>query len=81
MQAISDAAIVGARWIIALDDDFQKRLLAGEGPARKEWQRMTALLGYFESHNEWRSMKPAGELAILQDVDSWELCFPEECWT
>ena len=73
MQAISDASIVGARWIISLDDDFQRRLLAGEDPARKAWQRMTALLGYFESHNEWRTMRPAGELAILQDVNSGAL--------
>jgi hypothetical protein len=73
LQAISDAAIVGARWIVSLDDDFEKRLLAGEEPAREAWQRMTGLLGYFESHNDWRAMKPAGELAILQDVDSGAL--------
>ena len=34
MQAISDAAIVGARWIIALDADFSRRLIAGEEPSR-----------------------------------------------
>jgi hypothetical protein len=73
MQAISDAAIVGARWILALDEDLQRRLLAGEEPALKAWQRIVGLLSYFESHNDWRTMKPAGELAILQDVDSGAL--------
>ena len=73
MQAISDAAIVGARWIVALDEDFQRRLLAGEAPAVRGWQRMVGILSYFESHNDWRAMKPAGELAILQDVESGAL--------
>ena len=73
LQAISDAAIVGARWVIALDDDFSRRLLAGEEPVQKAWRRMAELLSYYESHREWRRMKPAGELAILQDVDSGAL--------
>ena len=73
LQAISDAAIVGARWVIALDDDFSRRLIAGEEPARKPWDRMMQLTRYYESHADWRDMKPAGELAILQDVDSGAL--------
>jgi hypothetical protein len=73
LQAISDAAIVGARWIIALDDDFSRRLIAGEEPARKTWDRMMQLARYYESHADWRDMKPAGQLAILQDVDSGAL--------
>lgn len=73
LQAISDAAIVGARWIVAFDDDFSRKLLAGEEPARKAWQQISQLLAYYESHTEWRGMKPAGQLAILQDVDSGAL--------
>jgi hypothetical protein len=34
---------------------------------------MMALTSYFASHPEWRTMKPAGQLAILQDVDSGAL--------
>ena len=73
MQAISDAAIVGARWIIALDSDFSRRLIAGEEPSRAAWQKMMALTPYFAAHPEWLTMKPAGQLAILQDVDSGAL--------
>lgn len=73
LQAVSDAAIVGARWIIALDDDFYGKLLAGEEPIRKAWKQITDLLAFYESHEEWRAMKPAGELAILQDADSGAL--------
>jgi hypothetical protein len=73
LQAISDAAIVGARWIIALDDDFSGKLISGDEPTRKTWDRMMQLVRYYESHTEWRGMKPAGQLAILQDANSGAL--------
>lgn len=73
LQAISDAAIVGCRWILALDTDFSHRLFAGDGPVRKDWARMMEMLHYYESHKDWRTMKPAGQLALLQDVDSGAL--------
>jgi len=34
---------------------------------------MMELARYYESHAEWRDMQPAGQLAILQDVDSGAL--------
>jgi hypothetical protein len=73
LQAVSDAAMVGARWVVALDDDLSRSLLADEEPARKLWQRMTELLRFYESHPDWRDMKPAGQLAIVQDVESGAL--------
>ena len=73
MQAISDAAIVGARWIIALDPDFSRRLIAGEEPSRCGVAKDDGAARYFAAHPEWLDMKPAGQLAILQDVDSGAL--------
>ena len=70
LQAIGDAAIVGARWVISLDDDFQKRLLAREPATLKDWQKMGELLAYFEKHKEWRSLAPYAKLAIVQDASS-----------
>lgn len=70
MQVVSDAAIVGARWVIALDDAFSKGLYAGDAKAVAEWKKIAALAGWFESHKEWRSMKPLSQLAIIQDTDS-----------
>jgi len=67
LQAIADAAISGGRWVVALDRDFAARLAAGEGKARQGWQRMGVLLTYFESHPEWRAMRAAGKLALVQD--------------
>jgi hypothetical protein len=70
LQAIGDAAIVGARWVVSLDDDFQKRLLAREASALKDWRKMGELLAYFEAHKDWRSLDPYAQLAIVQDADS-----------
>jgi hypothetical protein len=67
LQVIADAAISGARWVIALDDEFSVRLLKGEAAASQDWKRMAQLLGYFEKHPEWRAMRSYGKLAIVQD--------------
>jgi len=67
LQAIADAAIIGARWVIALDSDLAARLDRREEAAMGTWKRMGALLDYFERHPEWRTMREAGLLAIVQD--------------
>ncbi len=73
LQAVGDAAMVGARWIVALDDDLSKRLYAREADAVKEWARIAVHAAYFEAHKDWRVWKPLSELAIVQDVDSGAL--------
>ena len=67
MQAIADAAIIGARWVIAFDGDLAARLARREEAAMGTWKRMGAMLEYFEHHPEWRAMREAGQLAIVQD--------------
>jgi hypothetical protein len=67
LQAIADAGIIGARWVIAFDSDFAARLRRREEAAMGTWKRMGALLAYFELHREWRTMREAGQLAIVQD--------------
>ena len=37
------------------------------------WKRMTAYLGYFEEHKEWRGFHPYGQLAVVQGADSGSL--------
>lgn len=73
LQAIADAAMNGARWVVALDPDFESRLLAGETPARKDWKRIGQMLQYFEDHKEWRDLPPHGMLALVQDVPTGAL--------
>jgi hypothetical protein len=73
MQVISDAAVMGARWIVALDDDLNKRLLARDPQAQRDWKRIADHLGWFEQHREWRSYQPVGQLALVQDVNTGAL--------
>jgi hypothetical protein len=67
LQAIADAAISGARWVLALDDDFAARLARREPKTMADWKRIADLLRYFEQHPEWRNMQEYGKLAIVQD--------------
>jgi hypothetical protein len=67
LQAIADAAIIGARWVVTLDNDTAARLAKREEAALGTWKRIGDLLAYFESHPEWRAMREAGQLAIVQD--------------
>src|SRR5205085_736611 len=61
LQVIGDAAMVGARWVVALDDDFARRLHEKDPSALNNWKRMAQLLQFFENHREWRTMQPAGK--------------------
>jgi hypothetical protein len=67
IQAIGDAAIAGARWVAAFDDDFSKRLLAGEPAALRDWKRIAEHLRFYEN-NQWANLEPAGQFALVQDA-------------
>jgi len=73
LQAIGDAAITGSHWVLALDDDFTGRLLARQPQALADWKRIGTALSYYETHKEWKSMTPHGQLALVEDVDSGAL--------
>lgn len=67
LQAIADAGMSGARWALALDDDFAARLARRDPKALADWARMMAMASYFERHPEWRAMREYGKLALVQD--------------
>jgi hypothetical protein len=69
LQAIADAGISGARWVVALDEDLAGRLAAREEAAMGAWKRIAGMLAYFEKHPEWRAMPEGGQLALVQDPD------------
>jgi hypothetical protein len=68
LQMIGDAQMVGARWVVALDPDFSARLYRGDKKAASDWGAITQLLGYYEAHRDWRALRPAGKLALVQDT-------------
>jgi hypothetical protein len=67
LQAIADAGMSGARWVLALDQDFAARLARRDPQTMVDWGRMLAMIGYFERHPEWRAMQEYGKLALVQD--------------
>ncbi len=67
LQVIADAAASGGRWVVSLDGDLAARLAKRDAGALRDWQRMGAMLAYFERHPEWRSMRELGKLAVVQD--------------
>ncbi|MCS6954297.1 MAG: hypothetical protein RMK57_04675 [Bryobacterales bacterium] len=73
LQAIADAAINGARWIVSLDADFERRLLERQERALATWRLMGTYLRYFEEHRDWVAGRPHGRLALIQDADSGAL--------
>ena len=70
LQAIADAEMLGAHWLVTLDADMSKRLLARESKAVAGWKKMMELLGYFQAHSEWRRAGAYGQLALIQDVEN-----------
>lgn len=67
LQVVADAAISGARWVVAIDLDLAGRLAAREEAALGTWKRIAGMLAYFEQHPEWRAMRESGNLAVVQD--------------
>ncbi len=73
LQAIGDAAMTGARWVVSLDAESNGKLLAGDKRALADWKRITGLLHYFEEHKEWRGAQPFAQLALVEDAHSGAL--------
>ena len=67
LSAIGDAAMVGARWVVALDGEFERRLAARDDKALAGWRRIGAHLKFYEEHKDWRDMGPYGQLAVVLD--------------
>lgn len=64
--AVADAAIAGARWIVALDADLERRIHASDRAGRAAWRQIEAYLRYFENPR-WRDYRPFSEMAVVQD--------------
>jgi hypothetical protein len=73
LQAISDAAMVGARWVVALDSNFSSRLLAFDAGAVKDWKRICAYLRFYEERKQLRRLPAYAHMAVVQDAASGAL--------
>ncbi len=73
LQAIGDAAMSGAHWIVALDGDLNQRLLARDPRALNQWKSIADCLQFYEDHAEWRAWQPRSDLALVEDAASGAL--------
>lgn len=73
LQAISDAAMLGARWVVALDSNLSARLMASDAGAVKDWKRICAYLRFYEERKQWRDLPPYAHMAVVQDAASGAL--------
>jgi hypothetical protein len=63
--AVADAAAVGARWILSLDEKLSQAVAAGNAEAVKTWRGILATAAFFETRSAWRGYVHQGPLAII----------------
>jgi hypothetical protein len=68
LAAITDAASMGAQWIVALDDDLQSRLAAREDKALVAWNRICDYLHFFDQQKELTHLLWPSELLVVEDA-------------
>jgi hypothetical protein len=67
IQAIGEAAMTGAHWVVALDSDLQKRLLSGDQRALGDWKHINQALAFYQQHDDWSTAHAFGKLALIED--------------
>jgi hypothetical protein len=73
LQVTAEAAMCGAKWVIALDADLQKRLLANDANALRDWRILTTQLAFLETHKAKLTWPASGQLTLIQDPKSGAL--------
>lgn len=73
IQALGDAAMTGARWVLALDPSFRDGLSQGDEKALGNWKQISAALRFYEQYKEFWQWPDRSSLALLQDSSSGAL--------
>lgn len=72
-MAVGDAWMVGARWVLALDADFSKRLFGRQEEAVRDWKRIAQHVKFYEDIRKYRDLPIYGLMAVVQDAGSGAL--------
>ena len=67
-RAVADAAAGGGRWIVSLDDGLRARLRSRDASALEEWRRISSYVKFAESHPDWRTVAPYGNVGCVLDA-------------
>lgn len=67
VHAIGDAAMNGARWVIDFQPAFWEALLRREPKALSEWERIVAVVRFYETNRELCDLPDYSGLALVED--------------
>ncbi len=73
VQAISDAAMSGARWLLSLDPAFSALLERRDPRVLPDWQRIQAALTFYQQNRAFVEAPDYSRLALLEDESSGAL--------
>lgn len=73
VQAIADAAMSGAQWVLALDKRFFASLTEGDPKALGEWKQINTALRFYNDQRQYWQWPDRSMLALLQDGGSGAL--------
>lgn len=71
--ALADAAMNGARWVLALDRGFAQGLFSGDARFAAEWAHLVKRLAFLESVRQYGLWRDRSSLALVQDPETGAL--------
>jgi len=67
VQAVADAEVYGARWVVSLDAGVRRDLAAEGGPGLETWRQTVQALELFQARQAWAGFQPVGLLGVVSD--------------
>lgn len=69
VQAVADAAVCGAKWVLDFDPEFWHRVRAGEPKGKRDWARLVAAIRFLDEQ-EALKWPDSSALVVLIDGQS-----------
>jgi hypothetical protein len=67
VTAMADAAAVGARWLISLDDSLAAAIARRDPRALTAWKQIGAASRFFADHPQWAEWTPQAVVGVVSD--------------
>jgi hypothetical protein len=80
LRAVADSGMAGARWIVAVGNEWRPGLISGETKTLEEWRRLGEYIRFFEEHNRelskfqlWPSVVVVHDPSGQSQFDSFDI--------
>jgi hypothetical protein len=68
LRAVADSGMSGAKWVVAIGDDWRPRLFAGEKEALEEWKKLNEYVRYFDGLDQrWKDFQIGPSVVVIHD--------------